>query len=478
MDPHLDATGQAQLVRNGEVSPREVVEAAIERVEALNGELNAVIHPLFEKALESEPADGPFRGVPMVIKDLVCTTAGDPHHEGMRFLRDLGWRADQDSWLAGRFRDAGFVFIGRTSTPELGILPTTEPEAYGPCRNPWDTSRSPGGSSGGSAAAVASGMVPIAHASDGGGSIRIPASACGLVGLKPSRGRVSMAPLGDFASGLAIEHVVSRSVRDAAALLEWVADPPPGEPYVAPARTRAYTEEVGADPGRLRIGLMTQAPGGQVEVHRDCVSAAEDAGRLLESLGHSVEASHPPALDDQQSVAAFMVRWTSGTAVVLDFWSMRTGSQIGPDDVEPLTWALAEQGRGHSGPDYLGAVGYAQLVARTLADWWAGGFDLLLTPTMALPPAEIGSMGNGREENPMLPIVRAMPYAIFAGGFNVSGQPAISLPLHWSGEGLPIGVQLVAAYGREDLLLRVASQLEEARPWAERRPPLFAAAAS
>ena len=267
MDPHLDATGQAQLVRNGEVSPREVVEAAIERVEALNGELNAVIHPLFEKALESEPADGPFRGVPMVIKDLVCTTAGDPHHEGMRFLRDLGWRADQDSWLAGRFRDAGFVFIGRTSTPELGILPTTEPEAYGPCRNPWDTSRSPGGSSGGSGAAVASGMVPIAHASDGGGSIRIPASACGLVGLKPSRGRVSMAPLGDFASGLAIEHVVSRSVRDAAALLEWVADPPPGEPYVAPARTRAYPEEVGADPGRLRIGLMTQAPGGQIEVH-------------------------------------------------------------------------------------------------------------------------------------------------------------------------------------------------------------------
>src|SRR5919109_1801043 len=190
MDPHLDATGQAQLVRNGEVSPREVVEAAIERVEALNGELNAVIHPLFEKALESEPADWPFRGVPMVIKDLVCTTAGDPHHEGMRFLRDLGWRADQDSWLAGRFRDAGFVFIGRTSTPELGILPTTEPEAYGPCRNPWDTSRSPGGSSGGSGAAVASGMVPIAHASDGAGSIRFPAAHCGLFGLKPQRDRV------------------------------------------------------------------------------------------------------------------------------------------------------------------------------------------------------------------------------------------------------------------------------------------------
>jgi amidase len=477
MEAHLDAVGHAQLVREGEASPRELAEAAVERVEALDGELNAVIHPLFEKALETEPAGGPFRGVPMVIKDLVCTTAGDPDHEGMRFLRDLGWRADQDSWLARRFREAGFVFVGRTSTPELGILPTTEPEAYGPCRNPWDPSRSTGGSSGGSAAAVAAGMVPIAHASDGGGSIRIPASACGLVGLKPSRGRVSMAPLGDFASGLATELVVSRSVRDAAAVLEWVADPPPGEPYVAPARTRDYKEEVGADPGRLRIGLMTRAPGGQVEVHPHCVTAAEETGRLLESLGHSVEESYPAALDDQQYVPAFLVRWTAGAAAVLDFWSMRTGKPIGPDDVEPLTWALAQQGRGHSGSDYLGAVGYAQIITRAVADWWAGGFDLLLTPTLALPPAEIGSIGNGREEDPLLPIVRATPYAIFTAGFNASGQPAISLPLHWSEDGLPIGVQLVAAYGREDLLLRVASQVEEARPWAERRPPVFAAAA-
>jgi len=477
MDPHLDATAQADLVRSGEASPRELAEAAIERVEALNGELNAVIHPLFEKALDTEPADGPFRGVPMVVKDLVCTTAGDPDHEGMRFLRDLDWRAQEDSWLARRFREAGFVFVGRTSTPELGILPTTEPEAYGPCRNPWDTSRSSGGSSGGSAAAVAAGMVPIAHASDGGGSIRIPASACGLVGLKPSRGRVSMAPLGDFASGLATELAVTRSVRDAAALLEWVADPPPGEPYVAPARTRPYPEDVGADPGRLQIGLMTRAPGGQVEVHPDCVTAVEETGRLLESLGHSVEQSYPAALDDHHYVPAFLVRWTSGAAAVLDFWSLNTGKPIGLDDVEPLTWALAEQGRGHSGSDYLGAVAYAQFVTRALADWWAGGFDLLLTPTLALPPAEIGSIGNGRDEDPMLPIVRATPYAIFTAGFNASGQPAISLPLHWSDEGLPIGVQLVAAYGREDLLLRVASQLEEARPWAERRPPVFAAAA-
>src|ERR671915_2198900 len=275
MDPHLDATAQADLVRAGEVSPRELVESSIERIEALNGDLNAVIHPLFDQALETEPADGPFRGVPLVVKDLICSVAGTPQHEGMRFLKELDFHADEDSWLAARFRKAGFVFVGKSNTPELGILPTTEPLAYGASRNPWDTSRSTGGSSGGSGAAVASGMVSIGHASDGGGSIRIPASCCGLVGLKATRGRVSLAPIGDFASGLATELVVSRSVRDTAAVLEWAsATAPPGEPYFAPARERPYPEEVGADPGALRIGLMTAAPGGHAETHPDCVAAA------------------------------------------------------------------------------------------------------------------------------------------------------------------------------------------------------------
>src|SRR5918992_3874601 len=279
MDPHLDATAQADLVRAGEVSPRELVEASIERIEALNGDLNAVIHPLFEEALATEPADGPFRGVPLVIKDLVCAVADTPHHEGMRALRDRGFRADADSWLASRFRAAGFVFVGKTNTPELGILPTTEPEAYGPSRNPWSPGHSTGGSSGGSGSAVASGMVSIGHANDGGGSIRIPASCCGLVGLKATRARVSMAPIGDFASGLGTELVVSRSVRDTASLLEWCsAVTPPGEPYCAPAKERPYPEEVGADPGKLRIGLMTTSPGGELETDPDCVTAAEEAG--------------------------------------------------------------------------------------------------------------------------------------------------------------------------------------------------------
>jgi amidase len=467
----MDATAQAGLIRSGEASPRELTEAAIERIEALNGELNAVIHPLFEKALATEPADGPFRGVPFLLKDLACHSAGDPMHEGMGLLKRIGWVEEEDTWLARRFREAGFVFLGKTNTPELGILPTTESTAYGPARNPWDTTRSTGGSSGGSAAAVASGMVPIAHASDGGGSIRIPASCCGLVGLKPSRGRVSMAPeWGDFMSGLVTELAVTRSVRDAAAVLEWVADPPPGEPYYAPDRTRPYTDEVGADPGRLRIGLMTRPPGGQFEAHPDCVAGAEATARLLESLGHAVEAAYPQALDDPGYIEKFLVRWTSGVDFNLRYWERRTGQEIGPDDVEPVTWALADQGRSHSAAAYLEAMEYAQAVARDGANWWTD-HDLLLTPTLALPPAEIGEIGNGDEENPLMPIVRATPYAIFTAGFNSSGQPAISLPMHWSEDGLPIGIQLVAAYGREDLLLRVAAQLEQAQPWAERRPP-------
>jgi amidase len=476
MDPHVDATAQADLVRSGEVTSQELVEGAIERIEALNGELNAVIHPLFEEGLATAPAHGPFQGVPFVVKDLGCTVKDTLHHEGMRFLRDQGFRADADSWLASRFRAAGFVFVGKTNTPELGILPTTEPDAYGATRNPWNTDHSPGGSSGGSGSAVASGMVSIGHANDGGGSIRIPASCCGLVGLKATRARVSMAPLGDYVGGLVTELVVSRSVRDTAAVLEFVSEgAPPGEPYFAPAKARPYIDEVGADPGKLRIGLMTRPPGGEADAHPDCVAAAEAAARELEGLGHTVEVAHPGALDDPGYIPQFLVRWTAGVAAGLDFWSMRTGKQVTKDDVEPLTWALAEQGWSNSAAQFVTAIGYAQIMARAVLAWWQD-YDLLLTPTMAAPPAELGTIGTGHEENPYAPIERAIPYAAFTAGFNATGQPAISLPLHWSEAGLPIGVQLVADMGREDLLLRVAAQLEEAVPWAERRPPTFAAA--
>lgn len=473
----MDATAQAELVRTGEASPAELVDEAIERIERLDPELNSVVTPLFEKAREAaagELPDGPFRGVPFLLKDLAAHSAGDPMYEGMSFLREVGWVEEEDNHLARRFREAGFVFLGKTNVPELGILPTTEPAAFGATKNPWDPTRSPGGSSGGSAAAAAAGLVAAAHGNDGGGSIRIPASCCGLVGLKPSRGRVSLAPeFGDLMSGLVAELAVTRSVRDTAAILDAVHGPAPGEPYVAPDAERPFLDEVGANPGRLRIGLLTRAPGGQIEVHPDCVTAAEGAARLLESLGHSVEIAEIEALDDPEYVPQFLVRWTSGLAWNLDYWSRRTGREIGPEDVEPCTWALAEQGRSHTAAAYLRSMEYAQAAARRVADWWASGFDLLLTPTLAEPPTPLGAYDHPPDQ-PLLPIIRSTPLAVFTAGFNSTGQPAISLPLHESDEGLPIGVQLVAELGREDLLLRVASQLEEAAPWADRRPHLFA----
>jgi amidase len=477
----IDATGQAQLVRDGEASPAELVDAAIERIEALNPELNAVIHPLFDKA-RAEAAgtlpDGPFRGVPFVLKDLGAHSAGDPFHEGTKFAKEAGYRSTHDTELMARFRRAGLVLVGKTNTPELGILPTTEPEAYGPTRNPWDTDRSTGGSSGGSAAAVASGMVTVGHANDGGGSIRIPASCCGLVGLKPTRARTSYAPdFGDVMGGLVNDHVVVRTVRDCAGLLDAIAGAAPGDPYVAPAPERPFLDEVGADPGRLRVGMMTTAPGKQWELHADVVAATEAAGRLLESLGHTVEPdSYPAGLDDPGNIAHFLVRWTSGVAWALRWWEERLGRSIGPDDVEACTWALAEMGKTHSGADLFVALEKNQLAAREAAAWHAD-HDLLLTPTLGEPPTRIGEYAPD-PENPAMPIVRATPIASFTASANITGQPAISLPLHWADDGMPIGVQLVAAYGREDLLLRVAAQLEEAQPWADRIPARYVSAPS
>ncbi|HEV2812026.1 MAG TPA: amidase [Solirubrobacteraceae bacterium] len=477
----LDATAQAELVRTGEVSPSELVDSAIERIEALNPEINAVITPLFEKARDAAAGvlpDGPLRGVPMLLKDLACHSAGDPMYEGMKFLRDARWVEEEDTVLAARFRRAGFVFCGKTNTPELGILSTTEPAIFGPSRNPWSTGHSTGGSSGGSAAAVAAGMVPLAHANDGGGSIRIPASACGLVGLKPSRGRTPLGPdVGDIMTGLVSEHVVTRTVRDCAAVLDAVHGHAPGDPYVAPDPARPFSEEVGADVGRLRIGIRTAPPGRQCPLDPECEAAAVEAGRLLESLGHHVEPVELPFLDADDLIANFLVRWTGGIAWNIAYWERKTGRTCTADDVEPATWALAEIGRTHSAADYLSAVERHQVLGVQLERWYTGGFDLLLTPTMAVPPPPLGSFEHGPDE-PLKPIMVATPMAIFTSGLNMTGQPAISLPLHWNDDGLPIGVQLAAPYGREDVLLRVAAQVEEARPWADRRPPVFAGAAA
>jgi len=316
--------------------------------------------------------------------------------------------------------------------------------------------------------------VPIAHANDGGGSIRIPASECGLVGLKPTRARVSSGPeFGDVMGGLTCELVVSRSVRDTAAVLDAVHGMEPGDPYTAPEPSRPYVEELGSDPGQLRIGVMTQSPGGAVPVHPDCIAAAESAARLLESLGHGVDESYPKAMDDPEYTGHFITFWAAGAAWNLDYWARRTGEAVTADDVEPLTWALAEVGRSGSGADWLSAREWLQVNAREVAGWWTEGHDLLLTPTIAEPPPPLGSF-DSPADNPLHGLFRAAELVPFTPPFNVTGQPAISLPLHWSAAGLPIGVQLVAPFGREDLLLRVAAQLEEAQPWVDRRPPVHA----
>ncbi|HSF26756.1 MAG TPA: amidase [Actinomycetes bacterium] len=470
-----DAVAAAEAVRRGERTPAELVEEAIGRIEAVDDQLGAVIHRFFDRA-RAEAAEvgaalpaGPFRGVPLLVKDALCHTAGDPYHLGMRLLRDRGWTEPDDTYLAARFRRAGFVIVGKTNTPELATAYTTEPAAYGPTRNPWDTSRTAGGSSGGSAAAVASGMVAIAHGNDMGGSIRVPASACGLVGLKPSRGRTSLGPdFGDYWAMLAHEGVLTRSVRDTAAALDAIAGPAPGDPVSPPAPARPFRAEVGADPGRLRIGLRTRVPVAGTPAHPDCVAAVEVAARTLEACGHRVEEVGMPALDDDELGEHFVDVFAAAIARDLHRWSVRLDQPIGPDDVEPRNWMLAERGREVDAVRYIASVEHLQAYARRVSQWWTTGFDLLVTPTLPDPPRPLGWLGWEPD------LAAVADTGQFTASFNVTGQPAVSLPLHQTDAGLPVGVQLVAAYGREDLLLRVAAQLEAAAPWAARRPAVWA----
>jgi len=476
-DAFLDATAQAELVRSGQASPLELVDAAIERIERLNPQLNAVIHERFDKARAEATADipdGPFAGVPFVVKDLDGYSAGDPYYGGTKFLRDHDYRPARDSYLTEKFRAAGLITVGRTNTPELGLVPTAEPATYGPSRNPWDVGRSTGGSSGGSAAAVASGMVAMGHAGDGGGSIRIPASECGLVGLKPSRGRHSLGPeMGESWGGLVARLAVTRTVRDTAALLDAVQGPMPGDPYTAPPPLRPYVDELGADPGSLRIGWRLEAPSLTGDTHPDVIAAVEGAAALLESSGHRLEASSPDALDDPEFTGAFINAYNSWVARDLDRMGDAVGTPVTADDVEPGTWFLAEAGRLVSAAEYLKAIEYLHAFTRRVAAWWDSGYDLLLTATIPEPPPLLGSF-TSTDENPLNGLFRSAEIVPFTAPFNTTGQPAISLPLHWNADGLPIGIQLVAAYGREDLLIRVAAQLEQAAPWSDRRPPIHA----
>jgi amidase len=471
----LDATAQADLVRRKEVTPLELVAATIARIEHLNPALNAVITPLFDRARTQATSPqlpaGPFQGVPLLLKDFFCEVADTPYYEGMRFLRDLGWRSTGDSYLAARFRAAGFIFVGKTNLPELAGGPITDSAAFGPTRNPFDLTRTAGGSSGGSAAAVASGMTALAHGNDGTGSIRIPASCCGLVGLKPSRGRISLGPArsGGLLGNVA-EFVLTRSVRDAAHVLDAIAGSMPSDFFVAPPPRRSYREEISRNPGKLRAGLLLHdAALGPLkaiqpeipDVHPDCVTSVTRTGALLASLGHDVDEAYPSQLEGPTGLGpALHLISASATAATLDAWSARTGRVIGPADVESATWARAAEGRTYSAVQVHAA--YQRLIAGvcTVADWWTKGFDLLVTPTMAQLPPRVGATTN------------IGTFGLFTMPYNFTGQPAISLPLHWSTEGLPVGVQLVAAYGREDQLFQIAAQLEAAQPWVERYPSL------
>ena len=454
--PALD---QAARIRAGEVTPVELTELYLERIERLDPELSSFVTVDADGALASAraPADGPFSGVPIPIKDLTATAGLRTTYSSKQFADHV---PDFDTAVVRRIREAGFVIVGKTNTPEFGTIAMTESELNGDCRNPWDVSRTPGGSSGGAACAVAAGLAPIAHASDGGGSIRIPASCCNLFGLKPSRGRISPAPYGSGSLGLGTSGPIARTVRDAAALLDVMAGYEPGDFYVAPAPERPFLAEAGADPGRLRIAVTTDPPV-DVPVDPACRAAVAAAAVLLGELGHDViEAT--PAWRTDDAIEQFTRIWQIGPAV------------SGVDDLsllEPLNRMLAENARTTTSPEAATAVMRLQALTRQIVAFWSD-IDVVVTPTLALPPVPIGWTWDGADGDPAVAFSRQWQWTPFTAIVNATGQPAMSVPLRRSDDGLPIGVQMIGPPFGEAMLIRLAAQLEDAQPWADARPPL------
>jgi amidase len=451
----LTATEQADLVRRDEVTPLELVELYLERIERLDPKLNAFVTVCGDEARAAAAGDlpdGPFRGVPMPIKDLNETKGIRTTFSSRAFQDHV---PEFDGAVVRRLKDAGFVVIGKTNTPELGLTAVTESELNGPCRNPWDTSRTPGGSSGGAAAAVAAGLAPAAQGSDGGGSIRIPSSCCGLFGIKPARGRVSPAPYGGL-EGFSTSGPIARTVADAAALLDVMAGYETGDPYWAPPPERPFADEAGGDPGRLRIALTTSPPI-DAPVAPECAAAATDAAALLEELGHSVEEA-TPAWGDGRLFAGFMKIWQVIPALYPQ----------PPELFEPETRALIDAASQFGAVDYVRASAGLRDVSRRIVGFF-DDYDLLLTPTLAQPPVTIGAL---EDDDPWVQFANAGRFTPFTQVANITGLPAVSVPLSWSGDGLPIGVQLVGRPADEATLIRISAQLEQARPWRERRPPV------
>jgi len=457
----------ARMVRDGEVSARELTEASLARAEA-TAALNHWTLLDADGALAAADAinpgdDRPFVGVPLAIKDLFAPVAGLRMAQGSDLVGE--WAPDYDYALVRRFREAGLVLIGKTQTPEFGILPVTEPRRFGPARNPWNPERTTGGSSGGSAGAVAAGAVPVAHASDGGGSIRIPAACTGLVGLKPARGRISRAPdLGDHF--LSTDGALTRTTADAAALLDVMAGYEPGDATWAPPPEAPFAELAAREPGRLRVALTLDTPV-DAELDPACVAATRDAAKLLEELGHSVEEVDAP-WKGTDILPVFSVLWAATVAASVMHAELISGRQATAADVEPLTWWLHQEGQGHDAPTYIGAVAMMQAFARGIVGLW-GAYDVLLTPALGQRPVRHGDV-DPCGENPAYEFKKSAEFTPFTAPFNVTGQPAISVPLFHGDDGLPTAVQLVGPPAGEGLLLALCAQLEQARPWADRVP--------
>lgn len=468
-----DGLGLAKLVETGEVTPQEMLEAALAQMERVQPQINAICWPEIDKAFDqagraATQPQGAFCGVPMVLKDVGLTAEGFVLTNGSRLFE--GMRSQQDSELASRLRRSGFVFFGRSTTPEFGANCTTEALVYGgPTRNPWNTEMSSGGSSGGAAAAVAAGILPVAHASDGGGSIRIPASCCGLFGLKPSRMRNPMGPVaGEGWGGLGVEHVISRSVRDSAAVLDATHGMDAGAPYAAPFFEGSYLDLLDKSPEPLRIGLITDSPSGK-PVHPDCIAAATDAARLCESLGHHILPTRLPDIDYEAFGHAMRLIVAAGTAQAVKAGTAMRSIEPNLDQLEISIFTAVDFALRHSAVDYADAIARMHRTGRVLGRFM-GDYDVLLTPTLTTPPAPIGRYAADRDY--VTHRSDTLLYTAFLPYFNASGQPAMTVPLHWNGAGMPVGVQFVAGMGREDLLFRLAAQLEQARPWFDRLSPM------
>ncbi|WP_419840955.1 amidase [Candidatus Poriferisodalis sp.] len=482
-DSICDGVATAELFASGQASAAELLDEAIARADRLNPQINAVIVRLDEQGRETAErldalrdrnrADStdatlpPLAGVPFLTKDLTCATEGHPYHAGNAALARAGHVSQVTTHLASMFSELGLVNFGRTNTPEFGLTITTEPLAYGPTANPWSTGHSTGGSSGGSAAAVAAGIVPVAHANDGGGSIRVPAANCGLFGLKPNRGRVSLGPdAGDGWAGFSVDGVVSRSVRDSARVLDGISRPWPGDPYFAPPPSATFESAAAREPAPLRIGLCVHSDWGPTDP--ECARAVHSAGQLLERLGHRVDVSAPPEMFHDAFFEHFRTIVAVCNVVAVTGYEAALGRPMSRADTEGDTWALLEMGRSVSGCAYVSALEWCHAWTRRLAEWWAD-HDVLVSPVLTEPPPRLGEL-----RNPQTGRGRLNDLLHYTPQWNVAGQPAMSVPLHWSANGLPVGVQFVGPHAGEEMLLSLAGQLERATPWTARTPTLWA----